>query len=244
MNLTGYDGVAIGQNAFSSSATAKHSVGQGAHSDDGRKFRYVKNGGVALVVGHALQSRIEDTDHDNITCRATAVGATSLLITAGSGGGALDANEYAGGYAVVDTTPGLGYVYRIDNHAAITASANGALVLEDEDAVQVALTTDSRVTLVNNPYDEVISHPATTASGVCVGGCIYPIAISEYGWIQTFGAGAALIAGTPAVGQPVTSTTSGVAGALSVHSAELNVVAEMLVTGRNTITCPVFWLRD
>lgn len=243
MNLTGYDGVAIGQNAFSSSATAKHSVGYGAHSDDGRKFRYVKVGAVALVVGNALQSRVEDTDHDDITVRATAAQVINLLITAGSGSGALDANEYAGGFAVIDTTPGLGYIYRIDNHAAISASANGTLVLEDEDAVQVALTTDSKVTLANSPYDEVIQVPVNTMSGVCVGGCIYPIAISEYGWIQTFGPGAALINGTPAVGQPVTSQGN-VAGALAVHSAELNSVAEMLATGRNGKVIPVFWLRD
>ena len=75
-----------------------------------------------------------------------------------------------------------------------------------------------------------------------VEGCIDIIAISEYGWIQTHGPGAALIAGTPAVGQPVTNVSS-VAGSLAVHSAELPTAAEMMVTGRDGKILPVFWLR-
>lgn len=241
-HLTGMDGTAVGTAAFESTATAKHQVGCKARSDDGREFTYVKAGASALVAGNAIQSRIQDTDHDDIAVRATAAGATSLLITAGSGGGALDVNEYSMGFAVIDTTPGEGYIYRITEHAAISASANGALTLDDEDAIQIALTTGSKVTLVNNPYDEVIQAPVTTATGVCVGGCIYPITAAYFGWIQNYGVGAALIAGTPANGQPVTNVSS-VAGSLAVHSAELPTVAEMLVTGRDGKILPVFWLR-
>lgn len=243
MRLTGDNGTAISGDAFASSTTAKHTVGMGAKTDDGRTFRYVKAGIVALVVGNALQSRIEDVDHDNIAVRITAAGALDLLVTAGASGGALDAQEYAGGFAVIDTTPGLGYIYEVDSHPAIAALANGTIRLEDADGIQVALTALSKVTLVNNPYDEVIQHPVTTATGVCVGGCVYPIGANEFGWIQSRGVGAALIDGTPGAGQPVTSTASA-AGALAVHSAELNVAAEMLVTGRTGKVLPVFWLRD
>jgi hypothetical protein len=233
----------LGQGLYTSSTTAVHPVGQMAEADGGRKFRYVKAGGSALVVGNALQGPAEDADHDDITVRVTAAGATELLITTGSGNGALDVNEYAGGWAVIDTTPGLGYMYRIKNHAAIAASTNGALILEDDDPIQVALTASSKVTLVKNPYSGVIQAPVTTATGVCVGGCVYPIGANEYGWIQTGGPGAALIAGTPAKGQPVTSTSSA-AGSLAVHSAELSNVAYMMVTGRDGKVLPVFWVLD
>jgi hypothetical protein len=242
MKLTGIDGKAVGQPLFSSSATQYHELGFLA-TYGGRKFRYVKAGAVALVVGNAIQARIEDTDHDNQTCRITAVGATSLLITTGSGSGALDENEYAEGYAVVDTTPGLGYTYSLKSHAAIAASTDGALNLVDGETVQVALTASSKITLSVNPYKEVIQTPVTTASNVCIGGCVYPIAASEFGWVQSGGPGAALIAGTPAVGQPVTSTSSA-AGSLAVHSAELSEVAIMLVTGRDGKVLPVFWTID
>jgi hypothetical protein len=233
--------IAIGQEAFVSSSRAYHALGQPAVTADGRFFRYCRAGASALVVGNALQSRVEDTDHDDITVRATAVGATALLITTGSGSGALDANEYAGGWAAIDTTPGLGYFYKIAGHDAIAASTNGELVLADNETVQVALTSSSKITLVANPYDKVIQHPVTTATGITVGGCIYPIAANEYGWIQTGGPGAALIAGTPGAGQPVTAVGA-TAGALSVHSAELSHVAYMMVTGRSGKVLPVFWV--
>jgi hypothetical protein len=242
MKLTGANGKAVGQPLFSSSATQFHELGFKAFGG-GRTFRYVKAGASALVVGNALQAAVEDTDHDDTTCRATAIGATSLLITTGSGNGALDENEYAEGYAVVDTTPGLGYAYSIKSHAAIAASTDGALVLADGETVQVALTASSKITLVKNPYKSVIQHPVTTATNTTIGGAVYPIAASEFGWIQTGGPGAALIAGTPAAGQPVTSTGA-VAGALSVHSAELSNVAYMMVTGRDGKVLPVFWLID
>lgn len=242
MKLTLENGQAAAQPLFSSSATQFHELGVKA-TFAGRSFRYVQAGASALVVGNALQSRVQDTDHDDITCRVTAIGDRSLLITTGSGNGALDENEYADGYAVIDTTPGLGYTYRIRAHAAIAASTNGELILEDGETVQVALTASSKITLVANPYKAVIQHPVTTASNTCIGGAIYPIAASEYGWAQTGGVGAALIAGTPAVGQPVTSVGA-VAGALSVHSAELNNVAYMMVTGRDGKVLPVYWLID
>lgn len=241
--MPNFTGNKIFQPAFSSVSTPLHKIGEKAETADGRKFRYVLAGASALVVGNALQSRVEDTDHDAVTCRATAIGDTDLLITTGSGAGALDANEYAGGYAVVDTTPGLGYVYKISSHPAIAASTNGALTLYKEDAVQVALTASSVVTLVASPYSKVIQCPITTDSGVCVGGAIYPIAAAEYGWIQSGGPGAALIAGTPAVGQPVTNRSS-VAGSLAVHSAELPSPAHMAVTGRDGKVLPVYWLLD
>lgn len=220
--------------------TPEHGIGQLGRTKDGRLFRYVENGGVALVVGNAIQAPAQDTDHDQLTCRVTAAGATALLMTTGAGGGALDANEYAEGFAIIDTTPGLGYCYRISDHAAIAASTDGTINLVPEDAIEVALTAASRVTLVQNPYKNVVQHPVTTATNVCVGGAVYPIALDRFGWIQSGGVGAALIAGTPAVGQPVTSVSS-VAGSLAVHSAELNHAADMLVTGVDAKVLPVFW---
>lgn len=238
--LVGENGQACGQPLFSSSADQYHELGFMA-TYKGAKYRYIKAGEL-LVVGNALQAPVEDVDHDDITCRVTALGATSLLITTGSSGGALDENEYAGGYAVVDTTPGLGYRYSIKSHAAIAASTDGALLLEDGESVQVALTASSKITLFKNPYKGVIQMPATTLTNIVVGGAVYPVAANEYGWAQSGGPGAALISGTPGAGQSV--TVSGTAGALAVHSAELPELAYMAVTGRSGKVCPVFWLLD
>lgn len=237
-NFTG--SIISGQPAFSSTSTAQHRIGQQAHAGDGRKYRYVYAGGAALVVGNALQAPAQNTGHDQLTPSAASIGAASITVTPDSG--AITANQYSGGYAVIDTTPGLGYVYQIASHPS-WSSGTLVLTLAPEDSVQVALTTDSRVTLVSNPYRNVIQCPQTTATNVPVGGAIYPITLNEYGWIQSGGPGSALIDGTPAVGQPVTNVAS-VAGSLAVHSAELPSVAHMLVTGVNTKVLPVFWLLD
>jgi hypothetical protein len=230
--------ITYGQEVWSSSATPAHQVGAAAYGSDGRVYRYAKAGVADLVVGNVLQARAEITAHSGVVCRATNAGASAILITAGAGAGALTANQYAGGYAVVDTTPGLGFMYRIAGHAAILATANGQLDLDGE-TVQVALGTASRLTLVANPYNGVIQHPAA-ATGACVGGCVYVILANQYGWVQTGGPGAALCAGTIATGQPATSV--GGVGSLTVHTAELNAVATMLAAGAAGKIAPVQWL--
>lgn len=239
-NLTGY-GAGPSQPLFSSFADRRHTPGEKYVTPDGRTFRYVQAGASALVVGNCIQAPAQDTDHDQNVVVTGTLGAYEITITTGSGSGALDLNEYAGGFLTIDTTPGLGYVYPIVSHPAIAASTNGIIKLAHP--IQVALTTSSRATLFKNPYQGVIQHPVTTATNVALGGAIFPIAATEYGWIQSGGPGSALIAGTPAVGQPVTSVGA-VAGALSVHSAELNIVAEMMVTGVDAKVLPVFWKID
>jgi hypothetical protein len=240
MKITGANGQAVAQTLFSSSATQYHEYGFCAVAED-RVFRYVRNGAVALVVGNCLQSAAQNTGHAQLTCRATAIGGFQVLFTTGAT--LLAENDYADGYAVIDTTPGLGYAYHIKSHAAIAATTDGAMNLVDGESIQVALTSASRVTLIANPCKNVIQHPVTTATSSALGGCIYPLAINEFGWVQTGGLGVGLIAGTPAVGQPVTSVGA-VAGALTVHTAELNAVATMQVTGVDTKVMPVKWLLD
>ena len=233
-------GGAVGQSLYSSSATAAHTPGTLAYSVvGGRKFRYVKCGATALVVGNCIQAPAEKTNHDQLTPSAAAIGAEQITVTLGAT--AVTANQYAGGQAVIDTTPGEGYAYTIKGHPAADASATVVLTLETP--IIVALTTSSRVTIAPNPYNLVIQHPVTTATGVALGGAVFIIVANEYGWIQSGGPGAALIAGTPGVGQPVTSVGA-VAGALSVHSAELNSVATMMVTGVDAKILPVMWEID
>lgn len=236
--LTGADGTAVSA-AFFSDTAQRHPLGTRAHDLIGREFVYVKAGsGANLVVGNAIQAPAQNTNHDQLTPSAAAIGATSITLVPDA---ALTAQDYADGLAVIDTTPGLGYAYRITSHPAWASGAGIAIQLAPGDEVQVALDTNSRVTLVRNPYNAVIQCPVTTATNICIGGCIFLIVLSQFGWIQAHGLGAALIDGTPGVGQPVTNVASA-AGALAVHSAELPEVALMSVTGVTGKVLPVFWL--
>jgi hypothetical protein len=226
---------------FESYTDDLHGLGAQGATADGRKFRWAKAGASNLVVGNMLQAPAADTDHDDIAVRATAAGSTALLITTGAGSGALDANEYAGGYAIVDTTPGLGYIYKISDHAAIAASTDGTINLMAEDPIQVALTTSSKVTLIKNPYNGVIQTPATTLTGSCVGACVYPIDAGEYGWIQTHGLCGVLTGGTPIVGSAVVvpGDTAGEVVADPANAA-VQIVGTMEIVGRDGKVCPVF----
>ena len=239
-NLTS-DPVIAGQELFSSSSTPKHNLGERVTDGFGRKFRYVKAGASALVVGNTIQGPAEIADHYGMAPTATAIGATSVTVTPGATAGA--ANLYSGGWLMVDTTPGLGYAYPVDSHLAITAST--AFVVNLALPIEVALTTSSRVTLVSNPYKNVIQAPVTTLTGVVVGVAVYPIAAGEYGWVQTGGPACVLNKGTTGPGLAVVVPGT-VAGGVVIDGAAsaTPVIGMMMVTGVDAKALPILLTID
>lgn len=206
-NLTGPAVITDGD-LYSSSVVQSQSLGQMGIDNFGRKYRYVKAGASALVVGNVIQSPARDTQFtDMAVASAAAAGATTLSLTNGTTATTL--NMFAGGVAVVSVTPGLGQQFVI---AGNSVAANGAaLTITLEDAVRVALTTSSKITLHLNDYNGVIQSP-TTRTGKTVGVAVYPIAASQYGWIQTGGPSAALSDATVAAlgeGLSPSTTTAG-----------------------------------
>lgn len=227
------------QELYASSTTQQHAVGEKAVTADGRSFRYCKAGLSALVVGNAIQTAVQDTAHQDLTPTANAaIGAK--VITATLGASAALANQYAGGKLTVSVTPGLGQSCLIAGHAAVLSG--GVITVNLEDELRVAITAaNSKMGLIANLYDRVIQSP-TTATGAIIGGCVFPIAASEYGWLQTGGLGAALIAGTPAIAQML--GYSATAGALAIQSTTLHPVAHAVVTGQAGLVQPVRWCID
>jgi hypothetical protein len=208
---------------FVASATQQSGIGQKTYDQDGREWVYVQAGAVDLVAGNAIQGPAIIPLHLANTPPVVAAGATSFVYTPGATAAA--ANFYAGGYLGVDTAPGPGYTYRISDHLAITAST--AFTLNLDDPIQVALTATSRVGLIPNKYKGVIQFPITTATGILVGVANYVIPALQYGWIQTKGICATLIAGTPALGAQVMSPGTA-AGAVVVTTTTNLVVAQMV----------------
>lgn len=227
---------AIGTNLtlYDSSATAQHALGTRMEDGNGRVFRYAKAGGVALVAGNVVQGPAQVTTHQVMTPSAAALGATSVSATLGATN-AVVADQYAGGFLVVDTTPGNGYAYQIQSHPAAAASA--ACVFTLAEPIKVALTTSSRVSLAQNPYNGVIASP-TTLTGPPVGVAVHPAAAGEYCWIQTSGICPVLCAGTPGVGLAV-GVPGSAAGAVVIDGAAtsglfpVGVVCTTGVDGKN-----------
>lgn len=218
---------------FAWDSVQRHRLGVYAETADGRGFRYGSMGAVAAVAGSLYQGAVPLANHLANTPPAVAIGATSFSYTPGATAG--DANLYAEGYLQVDTTPGNGYIYEISGHAAITASV--AFTLNLVDPIQVALTTNSRVGLIPNPYRNLIVTPTTNTARVAGVPCAV-IPAANFGWIQTKGPASVLINGTPGVTAPVANsgTTAGAVDVWTTAAAAVAVtpVGFMMQTGVST----------
>ena len=224
--------VALAQDSFTSSSTQLHPLGTRAYTTDGRRYRYAQAGAVNLVAGTLIQGAAPIANHLALAAPAVAIGATSFTFTPGATAGA--ANLYAEGYLQVDVTPGAGYTYQVSGHPAIASST--AFTLELKDAIQVALTSTSRLGLMPNPYKNVIK-TLTTITAKVVGVAGYIITATEYGWLNTWGACSVLINGTPAITAPVINGGT-TAGSVDVWTAAAqptaNLVGAMMQVGVST----------
>lgn len=196
-----------------------------ATTGDGRYFRWALAGATALVPGKLQQASAEVTANENLAMAAAAIGATQVTTTTTV---TVTANQYAGGWVVVTTTPGQGYQYQIGSHAAATA---GVLTLNLVDPIIVALTTASVIDLVSSPFVSVIVNPTTATSSI-VGVAVAATPAAGYGWIQVRGVASVLAQGTIVVGEQVaaSSTTAGAVVATSGVLAAVGVAVTGIAT--------------
>ena len=189
-----------------------------------------------------IQAAAQQANHQDLTPSVAAIGDKTITATAGAT--AASANDYAGGVAVIDTTPGIGYSYPIKGHDAWTNGAvAGGVVLQLGDgwAVVIALTAVSRVSIYANPYARVIQSPVTTLTNVPVGVCQYIITAAQYGWLGVHGHFGTLIQGTPGVGLAVGPPGSA-AGAVAINTSTNPIVGYMMDTGQDAKVEGVFWV--
>ncbi len=225
---------------YSSSADKQNALGQLGTDKFGRRFRYVKAGAVALVVGNVLQSPARDTQFTGLAVpAAVSIGATTLTLTNGTTTTVQD--EFAGGFAVVSESTGIGQIFVIAGNNVATSGA--ALTVTLQDGVRVALATTSKVTLHKNLWNGVIVSP-TTRTGKTVGGAVYPIAAGQYGWIQSGGQGAALSDVTvAAVGEGLSPSTT-TAGCVTKQVTLLENIGTAPILGVSAKVSPIFWSID
>jgi hypothetical protein len=176
----------IGEDLYSESVYPLHRVGQLGFDSFGNRYRYVKAGASALVVGNLLQEPAEDTAFVSMTPSAdAAIGATQISVTLG--GTAVTANMFDGGLLTVSVTPGLGQRFQIVAHTVQTATT-GACIFTLDRPLKVAITAAaSKISVRKNPYLGVIQSPVTTQTGAPVGVAIYAVTGTYYGWIQSGG---------------------------------------------------------
>src|SRR3990172_7973321 len=148
---------------FSTYTTQRWPYGTQLVMQDGRKWRFA-GAPTLLVTGNVIQAAASVGNDVNRAGIAAAVGSKAPTLTLG---GATTANLYAEGYWQNSVTPGGGDSYVIDNHLAGTTAV--AFNLARGHAIRTAITTTTRVDLIQNPYKGVIQNPATTTTAAPVG---------------------------------------------------------------------------
>ncbi len=155
------------------------------------------------------------SNHQNGTVNTAAIGATTVTFTPGNT--AVTANEYAGGYLVINAGTGAGITYKIQSHPAANASTAFVITLEDP-IVVATLTSDSKGCLQSNPYAGCVINP-TTFTATPVGVTFYPITAANYGYVISKGPTSCLAdSNTAAVGLGIMPSTT-TPGSVAVQTA-------------------------
>ena len=199
----------------------RHPLGKLLTLEDGRMFRFGAAGASTLVIGNVLSAGVATASQQALTPAAAAVDDRIITLTTGASSAV---NIFAEGYANVSITPGLGNSYKIASHALMTSGAGDIVNLAPGHAIRVALTTSSRIDLINNPYFRLIQLPATTAASAIMGVALVATTTLRGTWIQTQGPACVLgitglIAGTRAVAPSSTAGACGPETAVAATSA-------------------------
>ena len=231
-------------NPYESSSVQLHPLGTRAETSDGRKFRYCK-AVAALVTGDCYGSAGQDAQFQTMALNHNvAIGGTVLEVTNGTT--TVAANDFAEGYLMVSYGTGIGQMSKISSHTTGTSGADITYTIEDP--LKVAITAaSSKITVVKNPYDDVIIQ-ATTPVAPAVGIACLAIPTSYFGWIQTGGVAAALFdAGTNTTVDLLSITPSSTtAGCVQATTAtETQVIGfSMQVVSVDSYVAPVFLTID
>ena len=198
------------QGVFEESSTAKAALGTRIAFEDGRVYRYAKNGATALAAGKFVKAGALVAQATKAVEAAVVVGNNTITLTTSSA-----ITTATDGYLQIDTGSGMtGQQYKIKTCAANATTATSTdFTLYDP--IAVALTTSAYGSVFYNPYEqcEVVSAQTDIVLGVPT----IPVTAEYYFWLQTWGPACVLSEGTPAAGYVVTvGVNSGAGGTTNI----------------------------
>ena len=162
-----------------------------------------------LTIGQYQVAATQDAQRIDLSFAvAPAIGDKKASVTIGTGDAS--ENDYQDGWLVVQDGTGEGQTLPIEGHADITASTAGIFHLKEKFRIAGAVS-ETNVDLVKNRYDDIVESVADHADP-SVGVPNVTIALSNFGWLQTWGpcavrhdeavtAGAAITGGDTTVGE-------------------------------------------
>lgn len=234
--------VANGQFQTSTDASLATLVGTRWDLSDGREVRLVSAAsGTTVAAGLLYQSAALIANHQNLAVTAvqaySANGNVPAKVTVTLGGTAVTANQYAGGFLVVNDNAGEGQTLRIASHPA-QSSTTGDVAITLEDAPSVAITTASEVCLVPADGANVVINP-TTPTGSLAGFGLYTIAAGAYGFLVTKGICSVLNADANLTAGSAISPSNATAGGVENGVIAQGFVGRAMLAGVDTEYRPV-----
>jgi len=175
----------ISQEIFTESAYQMHPLGTKGMDKYGSVYRYVKNGSSALVTGNLLQEPAEDTNYRSMVVNTTgAIGSNEVEVTLG--GTAVTAGQFDEGQILIESSTGIGQLFRIKKHDVQTSTTGTCTFVLDRPLKIATAAASSQASVRKNAYQGAIQYP-TTPTGGAIGVALYAMTISYYGWIGSGG---------------------------------------------------------
>lgn len=186
------------QGLYQQSATQLERLGTLRITQDGRKFRYAKAGATELAKGKMTIGVDGDAELENEaqTAKGASQGDTSieLLVTAGL---TIVANEFQGGYLMINDADNEGICVEIDSNEAVAATGT-ALFVTLCDPLPTAIAATSEITIHRSPWWKTAV--STTEENFATGVPLITVTAGYFYWSQTGGMANVLMSGTPAKG--------------------------------------------
>ena len=198
-----------------------------------RVFRYGLAGGVALTAGKLVQTIVgTKADHQDLAPTA-AVAAGEYAISVETAGTDLTLNQYAGGYLYVNDGAGEGQCLKIKSNPVHDHSDDPSVIITCHDALATAVATSSKVSLMSDPWSGLVVAPAAE-TGAVMGCPLVDMALSAYGWFQTYGPAAVLTVGTVVLGHNVVRSATVAGGVAPATSDILDIVGTCMLVDVTT----------
>lgn len=205
------------QSIYEQSLTQKYTLGTQLVYGDGRKFRYTKNGGIALAKAYMTSGATVVANvqaETQTTSGASAVVGDQEIIVDVTSASAITDDLYAEGFLTVDSSTAIGDIYKIVACTLLTATTAKLLL---ETSIRTAFSATSVISLHKNRWRDVVVYP-TTATQPATGIPLIAVTINYYCWLQTGGeapcyvdTGDTIVIGEP-VGKPGTHAVAGACG--------------------------------
>lgn len=223
-------------------------LGQVANTDDGRTFHYGANQSTSLALSPGKLVQYDTgkniTNHINNTGVTLAAGASSATFAVGAT--AVTADQYRGGYLVVNAGTGAGQALLIRGNTKAASSGSPTIFLKDF-VITATLASDSKFSLYPHQYSAALIYDHTQTATPALGVPAISVAAAttalpfNYAWFQTGGTASVLANGTPAgsTGIIPSATTDGAFDTEATGTITQRI-GYMLVTAVSTEYRPVY----